>query len=103
MPGFLKIKIKDMFDQYEERLKEMNSVDFDNILFKTRDLLKNCDLQKICDYGEKAFKGVKIETVSFLCSSSLSTKDSVIIESYIKNISYNVNIFFYIFYIFIYY
>jgi DNA (cytosine-5)-methyltransferase 1 len=52
---------------------------------KTRDLLKNCDLQKICDYGEKAFKGVKIETVSFLCSSSLSTKDSVIIESYIKN------------------
>ena len=52
---------------------------------KTRDLLKNCDLQKICDYGEKAFKGVKIETVSFLCSSSFSTKDSVIIESYIKN------------------
>ncbi|RPD93052.1 DNA cytosine methyltransferase [Aureibaculum marinum] len=52
---------------------------------KTRDLLKSCDLQKICDYGEKAFKGVKIETVSFLCSSSVSTKDSVIIESYIKN------------------
>lgn len=52
---------------------------------KTRDLLKSCDLEKICDYGEKAFKGVKIETVSFLCSSSVSTKDSVIIESYIKN------------------
>jgi DNA (cytosine-5)-methyltransferase 1 len=52
---------------------------------KTRDLLKNCDLKKICDYGEKAFKGVKIETVSFLCSSSASTSDEVIIESYIKN------------------
>ena len=52
---------------------------------KTRDVLRSCDLQKICDYGEKAFKGVKIETISFLCSSSVSTKDSVIIESYIKN------------------
>jgi len=51
---------------------------------KTRDLLKNCDLQKICDYGEKAFKGVKIETVSFLCSSSTSSADKVTIESYIK-------------------
>jgi DNA (cytosine-5)-methyltransferase 1 len=51
---------------------------------KTRDVLKGCDLQKICDYGEKAFKGVKIETVSFLCSSSVPTKDNVIIESYIK-------------------
>ncbi|MCD2260196.1 DNA cytosine methyltransferase [Psychroserpens luteolus] len=52
---------------------------------KTRELLKNCDLQKICDYGEKAFKGVKIETVSFLYSSSTSTSDNVLIESYIKN------------------
>ncbi|MBV7441211.1 DNA cytosine methyltransferase [Weeksellaceae bacterium TAE3-ERU29] len=55
---------------------------------KTRDILKNCDLRKICDYGEKAFKGVKIETISFLCSSSNSIDDNVIIESYIKN-SYN--------------
>src|SRR5690554_574195 len=52
---------------------------------KTRDVLKSCDLKKICDYGEKAFKGVKIETVSFLCSSSVSTSDKVIIESYIRN------------------
>ncbi|WP_248723274.1 DNA cytosine methyltransferase [Seonamhaeicola sp. ML3] len=52
---------------------------------KTRDVLKSCDLKKICDYGEKAFKGVKIETVSFLCSSSVPTSDKVIIESYIKN------------------
>lgn len=52
---------------------------------KTRDVLKSFDLKKICDYGEKAFRGVKIETVSFLCSSSVSTSDKVIIESYIKN------------------
>ena len=52
---------------------------------KTRGILKKCDLHKICDYGEKAFKGVKIETVSFLCSSSTSTYDNIIIESYIKN------------------
>lgn len=52
---------------------------------KTRDVLKSCDLKKICDYGEKAFKGVKIETVSFLCSSYVSTSAKVIIESYIKN------------------
>lgn len=59
----------------------LNSPEFN----KTRDVLKSCDLKKICDYGEKAFKGVKIETVSFLCSSSVSTSDKVIIESYIKN------------------
>ena len=52
---------------------------------KTRNVLKSCDLKKICDYGEKAFKGVKIETVSFLCSSSVSKSDKIIIESYIKN------------------
>jgi DNA helicase-2/ATP-dependent DNA helicase PcrA len=40
-PAFFNIKIEDLFDQYEERLKEMNSVDFDNILLKTRDLLRN--------------------------------------------------------------
>jgi DNA helicase-2/ATP-dependent DNA helicase PcrA len=35
------IHIKDLFDQYEDRLKEMNGVDFDNILLKTRDLLRD--------------------------------------------------------------
>jgi len=59
----------------------LNAPEFD----KTRALLKKHDLQKICDYGEKAFKGVKIETVSFLCASSNSSNDKVIIESYIKN------------------
>ncbi|MCT4583090.1 MAG: DNA cytosine methyltransferase [Flavobacteriales bacterium] len=51
---------------------------------KTRELLKKHDLQKICDYGEKAFKGVKIETISFLCASSASDSDTITIESYIQ-------------------
>ncbi|MCG8567150.1 MAG: UvrD-helicase domain-containing protein, partial [Desulfobacterales bacterium] len=40
-PSFYNIKIQDIFEQYEERLKEMNAVDFDNILLKTRDLLRD--------------------------------------------------------------
>lgn len=52
---------------------------------KTRELLNKYDLQKICDYGEKAFKGVKIETASFLCSSSTIASETVTIESYIRN------------------
>ncbi|MCG8564373.1 MAG: ATP-dependent helicase [Desulfobacterales bacterium] len=40
-PSFYNIKIQDIFDQYEARLAEMNSVDFDNILLKTRDLLRD--------------------------------------------------------------
>ena len=52
---------------------------------KTRNLLTKFDLQKICDYGEKAFKGVKIETVNFLCYSSTPTNKEIIIESYIRN------------------
>jgi len=39
-PGFFNIKMEDIYSFYEERLKEMNSVDFDNILLKTRDLLR---------------------------------------------------------------
>ena len=40
-PGFLNIRFADIYSLYEERLKEMNSVDFDNILLKTRDLLRD--------------------------------------------------------------
>ncbi len=59
VPGFLKIKIKDMFDQYEERLKEMNSVDFDNILLKTRDLLRDHD--KVRDYYQRYFSYILVD------------------------------------------
>ena len=51
----------------------------------TRDFLLKYDLQKVCDYGEKAFKGVKIETISFLCDSNAIPGAGVIIESYIRN------------------
>ncbi|WP_233862596.1 DNA cytosine methyltransferase [Tenacibaculum piscium] len=57
----------------------LNSPEFN----KTRGILENTNLSKICDYGEKAFKGVKIETISFLCSDS-SIDSNVVIESYIK-------------------
>jgi len=40
-PGFFGIRLQDIYSQYERRLMEMNSVDFDNILLKTRDLLRD--------------------------------------------------------------
>lgn len=54
---------------------------------KTRELLLKHDLLKICDYGEKGFKGVKIETISFLVDISLTKKkqEKVIIESFVDN------------------
>ncbi|MGM0656128.1 MAG: ATP-dependent helicase, partial [Thermodesulfobacteriota bacterium] len=40
-PGFFNIRMADIFAQFEERLAQMNCVDFDNILLKTRDLLRD--------------------------------------------------------------
>ncbi|MBU3950838.1 MAG: ATP-dependent helicase, partial [Proteobacteria bacterium] len=40
-PGFFNVRMADIYAQFEHRLKEMNSVDFDNILLKTRDLLRD--------------------------------------------------------------
>lgn len=58
----------------------LNSPEFN----KTRDLINSYNLEKICDYGEKAFKGVKIETVSFLVNTVETEKsDEINIESYI--------------------
>lgn len=61
----------------------------------TRDILKEQNLLKICDYGEKGFKGVKIETISFLLETQAKKhSDNILIESYItktievKNKSY---------------
>ena len=51
---------------------------------KTRDLIEKQNLLRICDYGEKAFKGVKIETISFLLNTNKKQKnETVVIESYI--------------------
>ena len=40
MPVF-GMNISEIYKEYEDRLMQMNSVDFDNILLKTRDILKN--------------------------------------------------------------
>ena len=50
----------------------------------TRDILNEKNLLKICDYGEKGFKGVKIETISFLLETSSNKQtENILIESYI--------------------
>lgn len=60
----------------------LNSPEFN----KTRDLMNSHNIEKICDYGEKGFKGVKIETVSFLINTNVKIKyNNIIIESYIDN------------------
>lgn len=58
----------------------INSPEFN----KTRELLENLKVAKITDYGEKGFKGVKIETISFIVNTQKkSTSNIVEIESYI--------------------
>lgn len=54
---------------------------------KTRELLSNYRFQKIIDYGEEGFKGVKIETISFIINTQRKSRISdnlVEIESYIS-------------------
>ena len=58
----------------------INSPEFN----QTRNLMSKYAIKNIIDYGEKGFKGVKIETVSFLIDTS--SKPSVtVINSYINN------------------
>ena len=58
----------------------LNSPEFN----KTRELINSHNLEKICDYGEKAFKGVKIETISFLINTVEKEKSDIIkLESFI--------------------
>ena len=58
-PGFFGISMADLFDQYEDRLKEMNSVDFDNILLKARDLLR--DHTGIREYYQGYFSYILVD------------------------------------------
>lgn len=51
---------------------------------KTRELVSNFAVKKITDYGEKAFKGVKIETISLIVDST-KKGDQTLVESYVKN------------------
>ena len=58
-PGFMGIKIADFYTQYEERLKEMNVVDFDNILLKTRDLLRQ--FKEVQEYYQNYFSYILVD------------------------------------------
>jgi DNA (cytosine-5)-methyltransferase 1 len=58
----------------------INSPEFNT----TRELLNEQNLIKICDFGEKGFKGVKIETINFLLEKSAKKhSDTILIESYV--------------------
>jgi len=51
---------------------------------KTRELVSSFAIEKITDYGEKGFKGVKIETISLIISTKKKGAKTLV-ESYIKN------------------
>jgi DNA helicase-2/ATP-dependent DNA helicase PcrA len=53
------IHMKDLFAQYEDRLKEMNGVDFDNILLKTRDLLR--DHKDVREFYQNYFSYILVD------------------------------------------
>jgi DNA helicase II / ATP-dependent DNA helicase PcrA len=57
--GFFAVKTQDLFAQYEDRLMEMNSVDFDNILLKTRDILR--DNPDIRSYYQNYFSYILVD------------------------------------------
>ena len=52
----------------------------------TRKYVSGFAIEKITDYGEKGFKGVRIETISLIVNSKGQVRDNrVLIESYVKN------------------
>ncbi len=51
---------------------------------KTRELVSSFALEKITDYGEKGFKGVKIETISLIVDTQRQG-ERTLVESYVKN------------------
>lgn len=51
---------------------------------KTREIMNSYSISHIIDFGEKAFKGVKIETVSFTINTNRKS-DETLIYSYINN------------------
>ena len=58
-PTYYAIRTDDIYSQYEDRLREMNSVDFDNILLKTRDLLR--ENKKIRQYYQDYFSFILVD------------------------------------------
>jgi len=51
---------------------------------KTRELVSSFAIQKITDYGEKGFKGVKIETISLIINTR-NKGTRTLVESYVKS------------------
>ncbi len=51
---------------------------------KTRELVSSFAIEKIMDYGEKGFKGVKIETISLIINTRKKGYKTLV-ESYVKN------------------
>ena len=108
-PPFMKVKDKELLSQY--RLNAYNT-DTNNIFSffiekciqlgdvvslivpkslinapeynKTRQLMNNKAITHIIDFGEKGFKGVKIETIAFTINSHCH-RDLTKVESYITN------------------
>lgn len=57
---------------------------------KTRELMSRYSISNIIDFGEKAFKGVKIETINFLLNTQSKPK-LTLVESYITNTCIHYN------------
>jgi len=57
--AYFTTRMHDLFKQYENRLKEMNSVDFDNILLITRDILR--DEPQIRTYYQNYFSYILVD------------------------------------------
>ncbi|MBF0411437.1 MAG: ATP-dependent helicase [Desulfamplus sp.] len=53
------VRAYELFKRYEEKLMESNSVDFDNILLKTRDILR--DNSKVRDYYQEYFTHILVD------------------------------------------
>jgi len=51
---------------------------------KTRELVSSFAVEKIMDYGEKGFRGVKIETISLIINTR-KKGHRTLVESYVKN------------------
>ena len=52
----------------------------------TREFVSEFAIEKITDYGERGFKGVKIETISLIVNTKQKGENNhVLVESYVKN------------------
>ena len=58
-PRIAGIRVTDIYEKYEQKLKDANGVDFDNILLKTRDLLR--DYPDIRQYYQELFTHILVD------------------------------------------